>query len=264
MSRSKIDIKSLIDGSVITLDEDVKQFTKQDMKRKLRTIESSTVKRDTTIEMPEESVTKKRITKQDSTTMKRDIALVTPDKPCLLLPIGEKRFQCQSCDQSFSTRFSLKRHGKKSHHVQRRLFDDLSVEEVEKTEVAAQAKRRRRRDFISEKEFNQLALRQPIPWSNLSRDCIYQLEWVNRADHQIVVNMTNVDGIIVSVLLPQFVVDKLLTFTENNVRIYVRPTGQNQVDIAAAKKYICNNCEKELASRKYLQLHEKRCNAQAQ
>ena len=76
--------------------------------------------------------------------------------------------------------------------------------------------------------------------------------------------MTNTDGIIVSVLLPQFVVDKLLTFTENNVRIYVRPKGQNQVDIAAANKYICNNCEKELASRKYLQLHEKRCNAQAQ
>ena len=197
MSRSKIDIKSLIDGSGITFDEDVKQFTKQDMKRKLRTIESSTVKRDTTIEMPEESVTKKRITKQDSTTMKRDIALVTPDKPCLLLPIGEKRFQCQSCDQSFSTRFSLKRHGKKSHHVQRRLFDDLSVEEVEKTVVAAQVKRRRRRrrDFISEKEFNQLALRQPIPWSNLSRDCIYQLERVNRTDHQIVGNMTKYDEI---------------------------------------------------------------------
>ena len=54
----------------------------------------------------------------------------------------------------------------------------------------------------------------------------------------------------------------LLSFTEDDVRIYVRPKGEDQVDIAAAKKYICNNCEKEMASRKYLQAHEKRCNTQ--
>ena len=156
------------------------------MKRKLRTIEdsTSTVKRDTTIAMPEESVTKKR-----------------------------------------------KRVG----------------------------------TFISEEEFNRLALQQPIPWLNLSRDCIYQLEWVNSADHQqIVGNLTNVDGITISVFLPRFVVDKLLTITEKDIRIYVRPTGQNKVDIATPKKHLCKTCKKELTSRKYSQLHKKRCNVHIQ
>ena len=192
----------------------------------------------------------------------------TPVKPCLLLPFSEKRFQCQSCDQSFSTESCLKRHRKKSHRVRRRLFDDLSLEKAV-TEAVAEAatqkqRSRRKGNFISEKEFNRLALQQPIPWSNLSRDCIYQLEWVNRTDHQIVGNLTSADGIIVSVLVPQFVVDKLLSFAENNVRIYVRPKGEDQVDIAAAKKHVCKTCKKELASRKYLQIHEKRCNAHTQ
>ena len=77
-------------------------------------------------------------------------------------------------------------------------------------------------------------------------------KWINKADqHQIAGNLTNSDGITVSVLLPRFVVDKLLTITESNVRIYVRPRGEDEVDIATTKKHICNKCNKELASRAF-------------
>ena len=139
-----------------------------------------------------------------------------------------------------------------------KIQDDTYVKREE--EIPKKTTRKRKSIyFIGVEEFNRLACQQPIPWSNLSRDCIYQLEWVNRADGGIVGNLTNVDGITVSVLLPQFVVDKILMITDTDVKIYIRPRGEDQVDIATRKKYKCKNCQKELASRKFLQRHEKRC-----
>ena len=120
--------------------------------------------------------------------------------------------------------------------------------------------RERRGTFISDDEFKRLAHQQPISWSNLSRDCIYKLEWINKADqHQIAENLTNYDGITISVLLPPFIVDKLLMITKSDVGIYVRPRGEDEVDIATPKKHICNNCNKELALRAFLQRHLKCC-----
>ena len=89
-------------------------------------------------------------------------------------------------------------------------------------------KKKRRINFISESEFKRLARQQPIPWSSLSRECIYKLEWVNTADKlQIAGNLTDSEGTTVSVLLPKFVVDRLLALTESNVRIYVKPKGED-------------------------------------
>ena len=107
-----------------------------------------------------------------------------------------------------------------------------------------------------------MAHQHPIPWSSLSRECIYKLEWVNTADKlQIAGNLTDSEGTTVSVLLPKFVVDRLVAIPESNVRIYVKPKGEDKVNIATTKKHLCKKCNKELASRTFLQRHLKRCTA---
>ena len=45
-------------------------------------------------------------------------------------------------------------------------------------------KKRRTGNFISDNEFKRLACQQHISWSSLSRERIYKLEWVNKADKQ--------------------------------------------------------------------------------
>ena len=124
-------------------------------------------------------------------------------------------------------------------------------------------KKRRTGNFISDNEFKRLACQQPISWSSLSRERIYKLEWVNKADkqRQIAGNLTDSDGNTVSVLLPKFVVDRLLEIPESNVKIYVKPTGEDNVDIAILEKHLCKYCNKELKSRIFLQRHLERCTA---
>ena len=144
--------------------------------------------------------------------------------------------------------------------------EDIS-EELAKKATAVQGeeiphktrKVRKVMDFIGEKEFNRLACQQPILWSNLPRNYIYKLEWVNRSDAGVAGNLTNADGITISVLLPKFVVDKILAITDKDVKIYIRPKGEDLVDIATQKKHICKNCKKELICRKFLERHEQRC-----
>ena len=135
------------------------------------------------------------------------------------------------------------------------------TESVQRDEIPHKPRKGRKMvDFIGEKEFNRLACQQPIPWSILPRDCIYKFEWVNRtADGGVAGNFTNGDRITVSVMLPGFVVDKILAVTGTDVKIFIRPKGEDQVDIATQKKYICKNCRKELACRKFLERHQKRC-----
>ena len=146
--------------------------------------------------------------------------------------------------------------------------EDISEELAKKeTDTAVQGeeiphktrKVRKVMDFIGEKEFNRSACQQPMPWSNLPRNCIYKLEWVNSTDAGVAGNLTNADGITVSVLLPKFVVDKILAITDTDVKIYLRPKGEDLVDIATQKKHICKNCRKEVICRKFLERHEERC-----
>ena len=77
------------------------------------------------------------------------------------------------------------------------------ISEVSTDKNITKKKKRRMGSFISESEFKRLAQQQPIPWSSLSHDIIYKLEWVNKADkqRQIAGNLTDSDGITVSVLL---------------------------------------------------------------
>ena len=209
----------------------------------------------------------------------------TPVKPCLLPQFEKKRIECPSCDRSFSTRFGLNRHRKKCHSSlgdpsivkQEEVVETSKQEEENPVETSKQEEenhvvthvesstqveatpKRRKRNFISIHDFNRYACQQPIKWSDLPRDCIYKLEWVNAEGEQIAANLTSRDGVTKSVLLPKFVVDRLLAITESDIIVYVRPQGEDQVDIVTPKKHTCKNCGKEMASRGYLERHLKRC-----
>ena len=127
---------------------------------------------------------------------------------------------------------------KKKETIDGKVAGKRKIDEV--TNDDQSVKKRRTRNFISDNEFKRLARQQPISWSSLSRERIYRLEWVNKADkqRQIAGNLTNSEGITVSVLLPKFVVDRLLAITESNVKIYVKPRGEDNVDIAIMKKHM--------------------------
>ena len=90
------------------------------------------------------------------------------------------------------------------------------------------------------KDFNRFVHHEPIKWSDLPQDCIYKLERVNVInDRQISANFTNADGITISVLLPQFVLDRLISLNETNVDIYIKSKGKEQVDITSMPKEKC-------------------------
>ena len=150
---------------------------------------------------------------------------------------------------------------KKKETIDGKVAGKRKIDEV--TSDDQSVKKRRTRNFISDNEFKRLARQQPISWSSLSRERIYRLEWVNKADRQrqIAGNLTDSDGNTVSVLLPKSVVDKLLEIPESNVKIYVKPIGEDNVDIAILEKHLCKYCNKELNSRIFLQRHLQWCTA---
>ena len=136
------------------------------------------------------------------------------------------------------------------------------VEAVEKDVTPPQSKKKRKtRRFITIEEFNRFAQQQPFKWLDLPQDCIYKLEQINAVDDKPVSgNFTNHDGVIIPVLIPQLVPDKLVALNETNVNIYIKSKwGGDQVDIATITKDVCKNCSKELSSRNYLRRHLSIC-----
>ena len=111
------------------------------------------------------------------------------------------------------------------------------MDAVKKDVISIQPKKKRKtRGFITVEEFNRFAQQQPFKWLDLPQDCIYKLKRVNAVDDkQLSGNFTNTDGISISRLLPQFVLDKLLELTETNVNIYIR-SRRDHVDIATTTR----------------------------
>ena len=145
--------------------------------------------------------------------------------------------------------------------------EEEEVDIVKKTVTPLQLKKRRKmRGFITIEEFNRFAQQQPFKWLDLPQDCIYKLEKINVVDDKPTSgNFMNADRIIIFVLLPQFVLDKLVALTETNVNIYIRSTrGGEQVDIATIAKVVCKNCSKELSTQNYLRRHINICKAQVE
>ena len=179
--------------------------------------------------------------------------------PVKILPSNEKKFQCQDCDRSFYYRMVLDNHIKKKHAGvvsqncirekpkidMNSLIDDQIASDTRKfqkqqhTDVVSKKNdedmevkpRKKRRRFISIQEFNRFVQKQPIKWSDLPKDCIYKLEDCHVVAEQIAASLTNRNGITVTTLLPEFVVDKLLSITESLALTYLRPKGEDQVDI---------------------------------
>lgn len=145
--------------------------------------------------------------------------------------------------------------------------EEEEVDIVKKTVTPLQLKKRRKmRGFITIEEFNRFAQQQSFKWLDLPQDCIYKLEKINVVDDKPTSgNFMNADRIIIFVLLPQFVLDKLVALTETNVNIYIRSTrGGEQVDIATIAKVVCKNCSKELSTQNYLRRHINICKAQVE
>ena len=108
--------------------------------------------------------------------------------PIRIQSLDDKRFPCKDCKESFSTRMVLKRQQRKNHNLKRknidsRKYEDSHMESVHKTRVAVGSELKRndsgavykkRRRFISEREFNRLALKPVIEWSQLAQNCIYR------------------------------------------------------------------------------------------
>ena len=211
---------------------------------------------------------------------KQEDSFLIPTKPKILNFNEKKKFRCQKCNLSFSTRIRLHRHKQKQHQIHN-LTDFLSLigesnEESMKKINRYPSKREKesikheqtqtkvepchlRQKFISVEDFNRYAQKQATKWSDIHRDCIYKLQWANRVDQQITGNLINRDGVISTVLLPRLVIDNLLSITEKDVDIYLRPNGIDQADIAVIKKNICKKCDKELFSHNYLKRHLKTC-----
>ena len=121
-------------------------------------------------------------------------------------------------------------------------------------------KRGRRRVFISTEEFNRLVNNSTVKWSDLSRDCIYKLEKIYYdINQQPLVNLSNSDGVTISTVTPNVVMEKLLSLSETDVTIYVRLNGEEeQVDIVTLKKQVCTTCKKSFNSRNGLWNHQRK------
>ena len=169
--------------------------------------------------------------------------------------------QQREASKKISKRKTIQGGDQKKETIDGKVVGKRKIDEV--TSDDQSVKKRRTRNFISDNEFKRLARQQPISWSSLSRERIYRLEWVNKADRQrqIAGNLTDSDGNTVSVLLPKSVVDKLLEIPESNVKIYVKPIGEDNVDIAILEKHLCKYCNKELSSHIFLQCHLQWCTA---
>ena len=125
--------------------------------------------------------------------------------------------------------------------------------------TSGNVRRKGRKAFISAESFNQLT-RKPQPvgkWNDLTEDCIYKMEKLYGRDQRVVVDLTSYDGVTTPIVLPEFVIKKLLLLNERNVTLYARPSGEDRVDIVTMKKHVCKNCKRELTSSRSLQRHLK-------
>ena len=115
------------------------------------------------------------------------------------------------------------------------------------------------RNFISEETFNLLS-KPVIEWKNLTQGCIYKMENRDYKDTQ-VGKLINSDGIGVSAHLPESVMKKLLSITDRNVALYLKPYGED-VRIATVRRRVCPECDKDFASLHTLWVHRaKHCRA---
>ena len=160
---------------------------------------------------------------------------------------------CNKCGKELANRHSLSRHRNIYCKVggarvgEKRSANDMSC-----------------KSLISTMEFDRLVRKPAVEWSSLTPNTIYKLVWVYDGNGNIIGNLDDGTGGIIPTLLPQFVVVRLLELTtEQEINIFLRPRGGEEVDIAVAEKLACENCEDEFASPVYLNQHMLRCGKKA-
>jgi len=132
------------------------------------------------------------------------------------------------------------------------------TEEITGATIEPQPKKRYRpRTLISTKEFDKLVQKPAVEWSSLTPNTIYKLVWVYaRGNGKVIGNLEDGAGSIISTWLPRFVVKRLLEITtEPGTNTFIRPMGDEEVDIAVAAKLACKKCKKEFTSPTYLDRH---------
>ena len=126
---------------------------------------------------------------------------------------------------------------------------------------------RRRKRFISVKEFNQLAQDAPVEWDALKNDCIYKLVDLDRLVGRVVANLTDEKGRSHRAFVPSVALQTLHDKIESQsskdtpIEIYLRlKNDKQQVDIAIKETFPCRQgCSEEFHSNASRWLHHKHC-----
>ena len=203
---------------------------------------------------------------------------------------NRKQFHCQECNLAFYHRKGLNIH-RKIHEsaaadvakekkecdevpVVRNQSECTAVERIERAtpldDLLARYgtpqtyKKKGRKVFITDRDFD-LGLggdirQSVVQWEELSHDCIYKLDLLYRYDNdqKIGADLSSRDGVCQSVILPEFVIEKLLELTQQFGTVYLRPIGDcEQVSIVAVKTHICINCNTDFSTAKTLWTHKK-------
>ena len=182
---------------------------------------------------------------------------------------------CNKCGKELANRHSLSRHKKgacKADGVrvgQKRSASAMDTTDIPKTsddteeitgttmEEPQPKKRYRTKPLISTMEFDRLVQKPAVKWTSLTPATIYKLVWVyGGGNGNVIGNLEDGTGSIISTLLPRFVVDRLLRISiKPGMNTFIRPMGGEVVDIAVAEKLTCKNCKKEFTSPTFLNQH---------
>ena len=127
-------------------------------------------------------------------------------------------------------------------------------------------KNRGRHVFISDNLFQQLHGTNStyLEWKDLEPDSVYKLISLSSQDGKVLVGeLENRGGMSFNIMLPNFVVAKLLTLNIRSVlqqtTIYIKPTSSfDEISVVAVPKWTCKKCAATLNSKTALYRHCKK------
>ena len=168
-------------------------------------------------------------------------------------------YKCIECDAAFYTEAGMSNHKQKTQHG----------DEIEKawstTSIPSSPppmKKRKRHTFISEEEFDRESVRQkrhPIEWKQLPQGNIYKLEHCSPSNERVIGTLTDRYNGELSVFLPTFLLKRIISRKERNIKLFVRRGDGEEADVVTCKKSTCKNCKRDFSSENYLKRHVKYC-----
>ena len=120
-----------------------------------------------------------------------------------------------------------------------------------------------RKLFITDQRFDRmLGDKESVKWKQLSYDCIYKMDFLYRFDEdKISAHLSNRDGVVHSVILPEFVIKELLKQEQiKDATVYLKRKEDDQVSIVTLKtKHVCEICNVGFGSASNLSRHQRKC-----